>query len=55
MADNIDLKDDLSRCRLELVSELNADRRQEENLALMILLFVEVEALRKRLGNARTL
>jgi hypothetical protein len=48
--DNIELKDEVERCRLELSGGWDKEKRHEENLALLVLLFVEVEGLRARVG-----
>ena len=49
------MKDQISRCRLQLTGYVNTEIRQEQNLALLTLLMVEIEQLRSRVDGNDTL
>lgn len=38
--ENIELKDEIQRCRLQFVGQINWEIRYEENLGAMMLLFL---------------
>lgn len=50
--ENVRMKDELAILRLRITNEVSLQKRIEEQLGLLVVLFAEVESLRSRLQSS---